>query len=241
MWQSSEIKQGDSGLVVSNKLDAEFQRIQTEEQRVDAVLVTLDYTDTVTVMDQSEDHKIVSPYTLWYVLKPLLTRFVGIEEVTDHLHEELFDGTVWIRTDVMLEYTGPYELYDDLRDGVLVTKSHLDQLKARIDGHYMALDGSTALPDGYVPVDYYNIATKGYVDDSVAILEGKYSTQYIEFPALIIDGQQLFTSTIGIKNIAVYVNGILWRSSKYSRDAFGITFTTPLTTGDEVTILVLGE
>ena len=240
MWSANEIVQGDSGLVVSNKLDAEFQRIQTKNQEVDTRLADLVYTNLTTMWDAGADKLIVSPYTFWNIINPLKARVVDIEKTNKHFREEMFDGTFWLRTDVMMEYSGPYIPYRFLADGYFITRSHLDEQLFLIEDMYMPIDGSESLPNNYVPTQDYSIATKIYVDESIADARKAAGSDYIEFPRLTV-GNTRFDADIGSKNFIVYLNGIMQRRIKFAFDQVSITFHTPLDIGDEVTIAILGE
>jgi len=240
MWNSKEIKQGDSGLVVSNKLDAEFQRIHTEEDRVDALLNKLEYTDKTTINDKSEDRKIVSPYTMWYILDPMISTVQNIKLSTDHFSETEFDSVFWIRTDVLIEYSGAYVNLDKLSDGSFVTLAHLGEFETNIKDETLAADGSTLLPGKYEPVEPQSIATKSYVDSEVASATANIASEVIEFPPSE-DGDTLFSYSLGSNSILVYVNGVLQRATKYGRDQFSVTFIKPLSRDDEVTIAKLGD
>jgi len=240
MWKSNEIVQGDSGLVVSNKLDAEFQRIQTEEARVDALFQTLDYADQTDMLDKAEEKKIVSPKGMWFVLDPLVNRFNTVEEVTSHLSQETFNGVSWIKTDVLIEYTGSYVPLSRLSDGNFITKSHIMSLEAGILGEALLKDGSTPLPVGYVPPLPESVVNKGYVDAHVLTLTKKSKMEYIEFPGAS-NGDTVFAADLDGKVFVVYLNGVLQRRVKYSALADKIRFNDPLEANDEVTIHITGE
>ena len=241
MWKSNEILQGDSGLVVSNKLDAEFQRIQTVEEATAVKFDGLAYTDQTTVMDKTKDKLIVSPWTLWGILDPIIDDIDKIEKVTDHFEEILFDGSFWIRSDVLLEYGGGgFTPYDTLGDGFYLTKAHGIEILDKIDAKYLSADGSESMPTDYEPIADQDIATKVYVDYNIQALEEKTQTSYIEFPPALI-GDTKFLVQLGNRNFVVFLNGILWRKIKFAYDQTSITFHTPLSADDEVTILILGE
>jgi len=240
MWKSNEIVQGDSGLVVSNKLDAEFQRIQTEETRVDALFGTLDYASEVDVVNKAEEKKIVNPKVMWSVLDPLVNRFNIVEEVTSHLSQETFNGVSWIKTDVLIEYTGSYVPLSTLSDGHFITKAHIISLEAGILNEALLRDGSTPLPVGYVPPLPESVVNKGYVDSHVFTLTNKAKMEYIEFPGAS-NGDTAFAADLDGKVFVVYLNGVLQRRVKYSTLADKIRFNDPLEANDEVTIHITGE
>ena len=241
MWKANEILQGDSGLVVSNKLDGEFQRIQTTEEATVARFDDLVYTDQTTVMDKTKNKLIVSPWTLWGVLDPIINDINNIEKVTDHFEEMLFDGTFWIRSDVLLEYSGGgFTPYDTLGNGFYLTKAHGVQMLEKMDEKYLPADGSKSMPTDYEPIADQDIATKVYVDYNIQKLKEEVKTSYIEFPPALI-GDTKFLVQLGNRNFVVFLNGILWRKIKFAYDQTSITFHTPLSADDEVTILILGE
>ena len=239
MWNNGEIQQGDSGLVVSNALDAEFARIQQAEAAIALQFGDLQYTDQTTVLDKTQDKLIVSPWTLWSVLDPMVLETTKIKTVTDHLTEEFFDGEFWIRTDVMFEYSGGYVPISSLKDGNFLTKVHLDEFELLFDNKYLPIDGSAGLPTGYVPTAPLDIATKGYVDALAESVATGAKTEYIEYPPSKL-GDTTFSAPLDGKNFIVYLNGILWRQAKYGFTASTITFLTPLEEDDEVTVAILG-
>ena len=151
MWQGNEIKENDSGLVVSNKLDAEFARIQNEELRLGGKVDMLEYSDTNTVLDKSEDRLIVSPYTMWSVLTPMSADLDDINDVGKHFSEVFFDGKYWIRTDVPIEFIGVRASLDSMREGEYITKSNITEVDALYESRYLRQDGTTDLLGGYTP------------------------------------------------------------------------------------------
>jgi len=240
MWNSNEIKQGDSGLVVSNKLDAEFQRSHAEESRVANRLLDLEYTDKITVLDKIEDKKIVSPYTMWFAMEPVISDVDLIKDVTQHLSERVFTGGFWIQTDALVEYTGPYVPVDRLNPGTLVSRAHIDELESELLLKAVLVDGSVDMSNGYVPSRKLSVATKDYVDTRVASAVANMDSEVFEFPSSS-DGDTVFSVHLGTNDILVYVNGVLQRSTKYGRDQFKVTFIKPLSENDEVTIARLGD
>ena len=240
MWQAGEIVQGDSGLVVSNKLDAEFARIQQEETRFNASFAALEYTDTSSIVNKSEDSKIVSPYTLWYVLDPELARISDLEEFGQYLSRMSFDGEFWIRTGVLFEYTGTYKPYDELSSGYFITKEHLEAQKANILEPAIKTDGSNDMDVGYIPANEQSVSTKGYVDDIFNQVNSRPKAGYVEYPASE-QGDVKFNAPLAGIAFAVYKNGILQRRNKYVYDDLSFTFNSPLDDGDEITLTILGE
>jgi len=240
MWRQGEIQQGDSGKTVSDKLDAEFMRLQSLDNEYDNKIKELKYTTLTTVKDRTIDKEIVSPYTLWSLLDPINTDIDNIKKVTDSSTSMLFDGRFWIRTTAMYEYTGAHIDLVDLAPGYMITKAHLvayisDEIK-----NYIRLDGTVQMWAGYVPVDDHDVATKEYVDETVSIATENAKSEYVEFPPAVF-GDKVFAANIGSNHFAVYVNGILTRRIKYAFDARSITFHDPLEDDDEVTIIIMGS
>jgi len=239
MWQNGEINQGDSGSVVAGKLDAEFARIQLKDDAQDTALGELKYADIITVGDPSQAKLIVSPYTMWHVLTPYVDDQTEVKKVVDHLSEELFDGRIWIRSDVMFEYRGTYISLQDLDDGYMITKAHITELEGILDDKYILADGSVTMPTGYAPTDPLSIATKEYVDNTVNEAVQGLDGAYVEHPPATA-GDTAFAAPINGRPFVVYLNGVLQRRAKYSYNDSGITFSAGLDTDDEVTITVLG-
>lgn len=239
MWSSGEIKQGDSGIVVSNKLDSEFQRIQDKEASTDNTLATLAYTDLTTINDTSEAELIVSPWTFWSILAPLTGRVDTVEKVSGHLTEQYFDGTFWIRSDVYVEYSGAYTSYKDLGPGYFMTRAHLDEYEQTLQGEFIATNGSNAMQSGYTPTEDDHVSTKKYVDAKVSAFDAIIDSSYTEYPASAA-GDTAFSAPLNGKNFVVYKNGVLQRRAKYSYSGSGFTFVTPLDDKDEITLLIVG-
>ena len=240
MWAAGEIKQGDSGLVVSNKLDSEFARIQQDEIAVWGEFANLVHADLITINDRAADRLIVNPWAMWSILDPMQVGMSSIEKVTDHLSEQFFDGIFWLRSDVMVEYVGSYITYSDLKPGNFLTKQHMLSYKSDVlDGEYLAVDGTIHLAAGYVPSSNQSIATKKYIDDEILDIKIDYAGDYLEFPAAA-QSQVFFSAPLGTKKFSVFLNGVLQRRVKYGMATDGITFNSPLDAGDEVTIIILG-
>ena len=239
MWGPNEIVQGDSGLVVSNKLDAEFARIQNNEAIVDARLDGLVYTTPITILDKTEDSEIVSPYTMWGVLDPQIARITAIETWGQYLSQTSFDGTFWIRSSVMFEYTGTYVQYDDLDIGNLITKEHLEQRAPEFLESAIWRDGTYDMDAGYVPVNEQSVATKAYVDEGLDDINTRARPLYKEY-ATSQSGDSVFNASLAGVEFAVYKNGFLQRRSKYTYNNTSFTFNDVLDEGDEITLIILG-
>lgn len=239
MWQNNEIKEGDSGRVVSNKLDAEFARIQTVETEYYNKFINLRYTDTTTVMDKEKDNLIVSPHTMWYALNPLIYDMRDIKKITDHMTETIFDGVFWIRTDVPIEYVGTPYTFENMRDGQYVRKADLSGYAMSLKNSFISTDGTNAMDQSYTPISEKSVATKEYVDAKASNIKSMTVSQYIEYPPAEY-GDVEFNASIGTKNFMVFINGVLQRRDKYSYDAEKIVFTSGLDAGDEVTIFIAG-
>ena len=239
MWQGNEIKQNDSGLVVSNKLDDEFARIQNVEQGFSNKFANLVYTDQITVADKTKDKLIVSPWTMWFILDPLFLRVDDVEKVTSHISEQFFDGKFWLRSDVPIEFFGTVDTIENTDDTFYITAGQVRSLEATYDNKYLMQDGSTPLLSGYVPVDNLDVVTKEYADSLVLDLAAKVMDHYVEFPPSA-QNDTVFTVAIGLNNFIVYLNGVLQRRVKYSFTSSSVTFHAPLDKDDEVTIYVGG-
>ncbi len=239
MWSTGEIVQGDSGSTVAAKLDAEFLRIQADEQEMWNKFGTLTYTDQTTVFDKEQDNLIVSPWTLWAALDPIVLAQDGIKEVTKYLSEQVFDGTFWIRSSVMIEYSGSYVPIDDLFDGSLVTKSHIVSMKGDILDLSILRDGSAQFAVEYTPVNDNDAVTKKYTDDIVSTVAEKAATGYHEYDPSA-QGDTTFQINTTDKNFIVYLNGVLQRKAKFQDNGTNIVFLDPLSENDEVTITILG-
>jgi len=240
MWQPGEIVQGDSGQAVSNKLDAEFTRIQTREGNVDTQLAGYVYTDETTIFNKSLNAHIVTPYTFWYALDPELVKVEASKLITDNLEKKLFDGTFWLRSGVMFEYSGSYKPLATLNDGYLMTKAHLAEFSEGLQDLFIMQDGSKQMSTGYVPATPLDVATKEYVDALATQYDTRLDSHYIEYPASEL-GDSTFTAPIGTKPFIVFLNGVMQRRTKFSYNADGFTFGTPLDNGDEVTIMIVGD
>lgn len=239
MWLVGEIKQGDSGQTVSNKLDAEFTRIQDYEQTVSETLAGLMYADEVTIFDRTKTELIVSPYTFWVGLDPTIVKVDQSKTITDHFSNQLFDGIPWMRMDVNMEYGGTYIPLADLGNGFYLTKAHYSEFYENLESEFLKQDGTTTLAVNYLPTDDLHVATKEYVDNEVSDAASEASTSYIEFPASQA-GDKSFGAALGTYNFLVYLNGVMQRRIKYSYNPSGINFIEPLEHGDEVTIVILG-
>lgn len=240
MWGAGSIVQGDSGLVVSQKLDAEFARIQNNEAIIDGRLNQLVYTDDVSILDKTEAYKIVSPYTMWSALDPAFLRLDDVEDITGYFTETIFDGKFWLRTSGLVEYTGAYVPYDNLADGYFLTKAHVKYYADVALQKSILKDGSTEMDNGYIPLSEQAVATKKYADDKFNVLANAPKPQHIEYAASLA-GDYIFNAPLDGVAFAVYKNGILQRKIAYTSTVSGIQFATPLDAGDEVSILILGE
>lgn len=240
MWLVGEIVQGDSGQTVSNKLDAEFTRIQTQEVSVEEKLDTLEYADDVTIFDRTKTELLVSPYLFWLGLDATIVKVDQSKTITDHFSNQLFDGIPWMRVDVNMEYNGSFIPLADLGNGFYLTKAHYTEFYQNLEETFLKQDGSTMLTTGYYPEEGLSVASKAYVDDREAAIIGTTKTSYIEYPASQA-GDTSFGAALLNYNFVVYLNGVLQRRIKYSYNISGIVFTEPLAESDEVTIVILGE
>ena len=240
MWQPGEIVQGDSGQVVSNKLDSEFARIQTWQGNVDTTLSTFTYTDDTTIFNKSINNQIVSPYTYWLALNPELVKVEASKLITDHIENKLFDSIFWLRSDVMFEYSGAYRPLASIGDGYMVTKAHLAEFNTGLEDLFIMQDGSKQMATGYEPSTALDVATKKYVDALATQYDDRLDSHYTEYPVSSL-GDKTFTAPIGTKPFIIFLNGVMQRRIKFSYNEDGFTFGTPLDDGDEVTIMIVGD
>lgn len=240
MWLAGEIKQGDSGQTVSNKLDAEFIRLQANEVDVADKLAGLEYADEITVFDRTKTSLIVSPYTFWVALDPTTVKVEQSKTITDHFSNQLFDGISWMRSDVSLEYSGTFIPLEDLGEGFFLTKAHYREFYEDLEAEFVKQDGTTTMAVGYEPTLELDVVTKTYNDTLFIEMLTRAKTSYIEFDPSS-DGDTAFGASLTGVNFLVFLNGVMQRRNKYSYSESGIVFNKALSANDEVTIVILGE